>query len=164
METSCSPGYKKEKTLRECIESLECLFKSYQKDSEFNYQLSVDDSPFNILKKAVLEQERSMSSSLESAFQDYCFECGSGEEYVLDYIKAHDNEPKALLEEAKKLNRGHKAELIGIVLRTDYNTCCSWFKSFLKHCIKEGDAYLKHVAESWYDFYKKGFDKVEDLE
>lgn len=40
-------------TIKECINRLETLFKSYSKDSEFNYQLSVSDSPFNQLKKLV---------------------------------------------------------------------------------------------------------------
>ena len=44
---------KKELTLKESIESLKCLFKAYQKDSEFNYQLNVSDSPFNQLVKLV---------------------------------------------------------------------------------------------------------------
>lgn len=166
MKNSCSPDYKKEKTLRECIESLECLFKSYQKDSEFNYQLSVSDSPFNILKKAVLEQERSMSSSLGSAFQDYCFECGNGGEYVLDYIKAHDNEPKALLEEAKNLKDGYKQELINIVMITDYDIFVPWFKTFLKHCANKEEvknASLNFQANDIFSYYKESFDKVENL-
>lgn len=40
-------------TIKECINRLETLFRSYSKDSEFNYQLSVSDSPFNQLKKLV---------------------------------------------------------------------------------------------------------------
>lgn len=48
---------RKEKTLKECIESLETLFKSYKKDSEFNYQLEVENSEFNILKKHFLIEE-----------------------------------------------------------------------------------------------------------
>lgn len=135
METYSSPSYKREKTLRECIESLECLFKAYQKDSEFNYQLSVSDSPFNILKKAVLEQERSMSSSLEDAFDAVCFECGHGDEYVIDYVKAHDNEPKALLEEAKQLKEVHKEALIGILLSSEYDVFVPWYKAFLLYCM-----------------------------
>ena len=43
----------KKLTIEECLQRLEILFKSYQKDSEFNYQLSVSDSPFNQLKKLV---------------------------------------------------------------------------------------------------------------
>lgn len=40
-------------TIEESISRLETLFKSYQKDSEFNYQLTNSDSPFNQLKKLV---------------------------------------------------------------------------------------------------------------
>lgn len=40
-------------TIKECINRLETLFRSYSKDSEFNYQLSVSDSPFNQLKKLI---------------------------------------------------------------------------------------------------------------
>lgn len=47
---------KKELTALECIESLENLFKYYKKDSEFNYQLSVSDSPFNTLKKFLMSK------------------------------------------------------------------------------------------------------------
>ena len=42
-----------ELTIEECIDSLETLFKWYQKDNEFNYQLTVEDSPFNQLKKQI---------------------------------------------------------------------------------------------------------------
>lgn len=45
---------KKQLTTEECIVRLETLIKSYQKDSEFNYQLNVSDSPFNQLKDRVL--------------------------------------------------------------------------------------------------------------
>ena len=47
------PLKKEELTIQECLARLETLFKSYQKDSEFNYQLSVCDSPFNQLKELV---------------------------------------------------------------------------------------------------------------
>lgn len=53
-EDKCDKTYKKEPlTIEESISRLETLFKSYQKDSEFNYQLNVSDSPFNQLKKLV---------------------------------------------------------------------------------------------------------------
>ena len=45
---------KKQMSTEECIERIETLFRSYQKDSEFNYQLTVNDSPFNQLKDRVL--------------------------------------------------------------------------------------------------------------
>ena len=46
----------KELTAFECIESLETLFKAYKNDSEFNYQLNVEDSPFNTLKKFLMSK------------------------------------------------------------------------------------------------------------
>ena len=47
-------GPSKEKlTIQECISRLETFFRAYQKDSEFNYQLSVSDSPFNQLREHV---------------------------------------------------------------------------------------------------------------
>ena len=49
---------KKELTTEECISSLETLFKAYQKDSEFNYQLSVSNSPFNLLKKRLTQTSK----------------------------------------------------------------------------------------------------------
>ena len=49
-QTSCK---KEPLTIEESISRLETLFKSYQKDSEFNYQLTVSNSPFNQLKKLV---------------------------------------------------------------------------------------------------------------
>lgn len=42
-------------SIEECIKSIECLFKAYQKDSEFNYQLSNQHSPWNILKLHILD-------------------------------------------------------------------------------------------------------------
>ena len=52
---------RKEKTLEECISGLECLFKN-SKGSDYNYQLEVDDSEFNILKRHVLMKENEDSS------------------------------------------------------------------------------------------------------
>lgn len=49
-QCSCGCGQKL-LTIEECVNRLETLFKAYQKDSEFNYQLSVSDSPFNTLKQ-----------------------------------------------------------------------------------------------------------------
>lgn len=45
----CSPEGIKEKTLDECVESLECLFKN-SKGSDYNYQLNVSNSAFNLLR------------------------------------------------------------------------------------------------------------------
>ena len=50
MQTTCS-GNKKQPSLEECVERLETLFKAYQHDSEFNYQLVVSDSSWSILKR-----------------------------------------------------------------------------------------------------------------
>ena len=36
-------------SIEECIERIECLFKN-SNDSDYNYQLNVVDSPWNILK------------------------------------------------------------------------------------------------------------------
>ncbi len=47
----------KELTAFECIESLETLFKAYKNDSEFNYQLNVSNSPFNTLKKILMNSK-----------------------------------------------------------------------------------------------------------
>ena len=44
-------------TPKEAIERLECLFKAYQKDSEFNYQLTIPNSPFNVIKKYIEQSE-----------------------------------------------------------------------------------------------------------
>ena len=41
------------KTITECLQCLETLFKAYQQDSEFNYQLVNELSAFNQLKKLV---------------------------------------------------------------------------------------------------------------
>ena len=40
-------------TIQECISRLETFFRAYPKDSEFNYQLTVSDSPFNQLREHV---------------------------------------------------------------------------------------------------------------
>lgn len=45
----CADPNRKEKTLNECVESLECLLKN-TKSSDYNYQLTVKDSPFNLIK------------------------------------------------------------------------------------------------------------------
>lgn len=48
-------GEKQSMTIDECFERLETLFKAYQKDSEFNYQLTSTNSAFNQLKNKVFE-------------------------------------------------------------------------------------------------------------
>ena len=42
-----------EQNIDECLSGLETLFKAYQKDSEFNYQLTNSNSEFNQLKKLI---------------------------------------------------------------------------------------------------------------
>lgn len=61
---------KKELTAEECISSLETLFKAYQKDSEFNYQLNVSNSPFNLLKKrlAQISKKKKIQKYFERTF------------------------------------------------------------------------------------------------
>ena len=62
---------KVEKTTKECIERLDCLFRAYKKDSEFNYQLSVSDSPWNTLKKRITSLEEYMESQKSKAKCEY---------------------------------------------------------------------------------------------
>ncbi len=50
-----APAEMRMPSIEECIKSIECLFKAYQKDSEFNYQLSNQNSPWNILKLHILD-------------------------------------------------------------------------------------------------------------
>lgn len=55
-ETTCCPPQEKhtiKETLQDSLERLECLFKAYQDDSEFNYQLNNENSPWNKLKETV---------------------------------------------------------------------------------------------------------------
>ena len=49
---------KENRTIQENIDRLECLFKSYKNDSEFNYQLEVKNSPFNEIKEYIQKQEK----------------------------------------------------------------------------------------------------------
>lgn len=49
-QCSCGCGQKL-LTIEECVNRLEALFKWYQKDSEFYYQLYANNSPFNTLKQ-----------------------------------------------------------------------------------------------------------------
>lgn len=44
---------KKELTLKECVDRLECLFKAFKDCSEFNYQLTSQNSPFQVLKRYI---------------------------------------------------------------------------------------------------------------
>ena len=46
---------RKEPSIEECFERLECLFKNSQ-GSDYNYQLLVSNSPFNTLKRLVMWQ------------------------------------------------------------------------------------------------------------
>lgn len=57
MNITADPN-RRELTTEECISSLETLFKAYQNDSEFNYQLNVSNSPFNLLKKRIAQTSK----------------------------------------------------------------------------------------------------------
>lgn len=59
-------------TIDECLSSLETLFKAYQNDSEFNYQLTVKNSPFNRLKELIKQKEweQAADESLKQMYFD----------------------------------------------------------------------------------------------
>lgn len=109
----------------------------------------------------------STAATLADSFGGYCFECGSGEEYVLAYINTHDKDQKALLEEAKNLKDAYKQEVVNLCLSSDYDIFVPWYKAFLKYCANEeevNNASLNFRANDILSYYKKGFDKVKDIE
>lgn len=86
-------------SIEECIKSMECLFKAYQKDSEFNYQLSNNKSPWNILKLHILELKlRNATNSPRKITL-----CGTG--------PCSEEEKEAVLKKIKELNGLKKEHL-----------------------------------------------------
>ena len=90
---------KKELTAVECIERLETLFKYYVKDSEFNYQLNVSDSPFNTLKKLVMSQH--CNEVVEKEIKNLLEDLDSGEEVETKYGVCYAYSPD-IVEELKQ--------------------------------------------------------------
>ncbi len=88
----CSGG-QKPLTITECIDSLETLFKAYQKDSEFNYQLSVSDSPFNTLKQYTKAFEIIIEKEVDMGLFNYC---NAVEQYNKNLLKDYEYDREAI--------------------------------------------------------------------
>lgn len=94
--------------------------------------------------------------NLKSYLDEVCPHCGSGSEYVVEYVKEHDNDPEALYQEAIALNEYRRDDLINILLSSDYNIFVPWYKKLLVNT----DTF---TANDVLECYKKSFDKVEDI-
>jgi len=88
----------KRQSVEEAIKRLENLFNSYKKDSEFNYQLNVNDSPFNIIKNYFSEVESRVGCPLEVLihlieYKPFYYEDENGE---LHKIQSYDLGEKSI--------------------------------------------------------------------
>ena len=92
--------------------------------------------------------------SLKSCLNEVCPHCGSGWEYVVEYVKEHDNDPEALYQEATALNEYQMEDLIDILLSSSYNIFVPWYKKLLIYA-------NSFRSNDILDYYKKSFDKVK---
>ena len=69
--------------------------------------------------------------ALKDCLDDVCPHCGSGSEYVVKYVKEHDDNLKALYQEAIALGEYQRDDLINILLSSDYNIFVPWYKKLL---------------------------------
>ncbi len=98
--------------------------------------------------------------SLKSCLDEVCPHCGSGSEYVVNYVKSHDNNPEALYQEAIALEKNQRDHLISILLSSDYDIFVPWYKKLLTNT-------NTFRSNDILDYYKESFDKVlskEDFE
>ena len=102
--------------------------------------------------------------SLEYRMHEVCPHCGNHSEEVVEYVKEHDNNPKALYEEAIKLSEYYSGDLIDILLSSDYNVFVPWYKAFCEYVAENAKTGSCRVAKDILDYYKKAFSKVADLE
>ena len=94
--------------------------------------------------------------TLKDCLDEVCPHCGSGSEYVVKYVKDHEDNPVALYQEAIVLEEDQRDDLIGILLSSDYNIFVPWYKKLLRHT-------NTFTSNDILDYYKESFDKVEDL-
>ena len=92
--------------------------------------------------------------ALKDYLDEVCPHCGSGSEYVVNYIKSHDNDPEALYQEAIALDEDQRDDLIGILLSSAYNIFVPWYKKLLINT-------NTFTSTDLLDYYKESFDKVK---
>jgi len=93
--------------------------------------------------------------ALKDYLDEVCPHCGSGSEYVVEYVKEHDNDPEALYQEAIVLDENQKDDLIGILLSSDYDIFVPWYKKLLINT-------NTFISNDILDYYKESFDKVRE--
>jgi hypothetical protein len=94
--------------------------------------------------------------TLKDCLNEVCPHCGSGSEYVVQYVQEHDKDPIALYQEALVLSEYQMGDLIGILLASDYDVFVPWYKKLLVHVNSP-------TSNDILDYYKEAFDEVEDL-
>ena len=94
--------------------------------------------------------------SLKDYLDEVCPHCGSGSEYVVNYVRSHDNDPEALYQEAIMLNEYQRGNLVNILLSSDYNIFVSWYKKLLIYINSSR-------SNDILDYYKEEFDEVEEI-
>ena len=92
--------------------------------------------------------------ALKDCLNEVCPHCGSGSEYVVKYVEAHDNDPEALYQEAIALDEYRRNDLIDILLSSDYDIFVPWYKKLLINT-------NTFTSNDLLDYYKESFDKVE---
>lgn len=112
-----------------------------------------------------LGRECNYYSNLDEVMQQYCDECGRGEEDVIEYIKQHDSDPSGLYKEVINLQKYDAANFIGIILASDYNIFVPWYKKALIYYAErdKGKTGVSHRARDILNYYKADFNKVAEL-
>ena len=93
--------------------------------------------------------------TLKDYLDEVCPHCGSSSEYVVNYVKSHDNNPEALYQEAIVLDEDQRDDLIGILLSSVYNIFVPWYKKLLINT-------NTFISNDILDYYKESFDKVKE--
>ena len=124
-------------------------------DSEYYYDLYA--------QKAAEE-----CNSLKEALNCYCSECGQGDDIICYYVERHEKDEN-FETEVEQLGYTKIAQLLDILLPTEYNIMKPWYKRQCLSLLGEDDKDLtlneirwKSIIANIYSYYKKGFDKVDE--
>lgn len=101
--------------------------------------------------------------NLENRMKEVCPHCGNHWEEVIEYIKEHDKDPKALYEEAIHLSDYESGDFAQMVLSSNYNIFVPWYKAFLIYVKNNAKTGSSWIANDILDYYKEDFDEVVDL-
>lgn len=107
-------------------------------------------------------------NNLKDALSCYCDECGHGADVIRYYVERHEKDEN-FETEVEYLGYSKIAQLLDILLPTKYDIRKPWYKRQCLSLLGEDDKDLtaheihwKRIIANIYDYYKKGFDKVDE--